>query len=241
VLNNNYKFFSPRQLTISIVGLVLTVGVVSEQTKPVLSKQTQKVATSAALSNDFPRLTNRQQSSSDAPLLSSLRAIQEQRNQKQNFAFDSGIIEAKSPNLLPADYQKSSKKTGAISTSNTPTKDGIYLYGQSPTANQIGQGYIVFEKRQGKVTGAMYMPSSEFSCFQGTIDKSGELAMTVNGSQTETAVIDVATTSRIPAISDDQFNNYSYSIALRDYHHIKAVSSGDRRILQMCQGIVTGN
>ncbi|BAY19295.1 hypothetical protein NIES2109_48870 [Nostoc sp. HK-01] len=235
MLNNISKFLSPRQLTISVVGLVLTAGVVSEQTKPVLSKQLQTVTTSASVDGNFSRLTNHQYISSENSLLSRLREIQEQRSPQQTVAFESEIIDPESRDISPRHYQKAGKETGVMPKRNIPTKDGVYLYGQSPTPNQIGQGYIVFQKQQGKVTGALYMPSSEFSCFQGTIDKSGELAMTVNGSQDEVSSSDVATTSTIPSISDDEFNNYAYSVALQDYHPIQSLSSSDRRILQMCQ------
>ena len=77
------------------------------------------------------------------------------------------------------------KKQESHQESSIPTKDGIYLYGQSPQPNQLGQGYVLFQRQQGKVTGALYMPQSEFSCFEGTLDKSGELAMTVTGSPDE--------------------------------------------------------
>jgi hypothetical protein len=235
VLNNISKFLSPRHLTISIVGLVLTVGVVSEQTHPVLSKQLQTVKTFTSGNGNFSRLTNHQYSS-DNSLLSRLRDIREQRTQDPTVALDNEIIESESTN-----YQKAGKEAGVMPKRNIPTQDGVYLYGQSPTSNQIGQGYIVFQKQQGRVTGALYMPRSEFSCFQGTIDKSGELAMTVNGSQDEISSSDVATTSTIPSISDDEFNNYAYSVALQDYHPIQSVSSSDRRILQMCQASLTDN
>jgi hypothetical protein len=235
VLNNISNFLSLRKLALPIVGLVVTIGVVSKQTNPVFSKQLQTVSTSASLNGNFSRLTNHQLNSSDNSLLSRLREIREQRTQQQTVALDSEIIEAESTDLVSINYRKVGKEAGVMSKRNIPTKDGIYLYGQSPSPNQIGQGYIVFNKQQGRVTGALYMPRSEFSCFQGTIDKSGELAMTVTGSQAEVGSSEVATTSTIPSISDDQFNNYAHSVALQDYHPIKSVGSNDRRILQMCQ------
>jgi hypothetical protein len=117
---------------------------------------------------------------------------------------------------------------------NLPQKDGIYLYGQSPQPDQLGQGYVLFQKRQGRLIGALYMPRSEFSCFQGTLEPSGELAMTVTGSPEAGGIREVATTSRIPSFNEDQAMSYSYSVALKDYHKINAISASDRRILQMC-------
>ena len=46
-------------------------------------------------------------------------------------------------------------------------KDGVYLYGESSQPEQIGQSYMVFEVKQGQVTGAFYMPRSSFDCFTG--------------------------------------------------------------------------
>jgi hypothetical protein len=70
------------------------------------------------------------------------------------------------------------KDSAATSKGKLPTADGIYLYGQSPESNQLGQEYMVFEMRQGEVTGAFYLPQSEFSCFQGSLN-SDKLSVTV--------------------------------------------------------------
>ena len=56
-----------------------------------------------------------------------------------------------------------------IAASQTLPGDGIYLYGQSAEPEQIGQAYMVFEARQGKVVGAFYMPRSSFDCFYGDL------------------------------------------------------------------------
>lgn len=47
--------------------------------------------------------------------------------------------------------------------------DGVYLYGQSPEPNQVGQTYAVFEVIDSEAVGAFYMPSSSFDCFYGEI------------------------------------------------------------------------
>lgn len=131
--------------------------------------------------------------------------------------------------------QKAEKETAIAPRFSIPKKNGIYLYGQSPKPNQIGQGYVVFQKQQGKLVGALYMPNSEFSCFQGTIDKSGELAMTVTGTPDLGTSPELATASTIPRLADDEPMSYAYSLALQDYHPINTISANDRRILQMCR------
>ncbi len=124
--------------------------------------------------------------------------------------------------------------TDSTNIQTFPQQDGIYLYGQSTQSNQPGQGYIVFQKQHNKVTGALYMPNSEFSCFQGTIQQSGELAMTVTSSPGEIGVTKVSTTSTIPRIYDSDSSTYAYSVALQNYHQLNSVSANDESILQMC-------
>jgi hypothetical protein len=131
--------------------------------------------------------------------------------------------------------QKAEKETAIAPRFRVPKNDGVYLFGQSPKPNQIGQGYVLFQKQQGKLVGALYMPNSEFSCFQGTLDKSGELAMTVTGTPDVGASPEVATASTIPQLYDDVPMTYAYTVALQDYHPINTISANDRRILQMCR------
>ncbi len=123
----------------------------------------------------------------------------------------------------------------AVPRANFPNQDGIYLYGQSTKPGDIGKGYIVFEQRQGRIQGALYMPNSEFSCFQGTLDNSGELAMSVIASPVLGSEDDVATNSLPQRLDENVPVHYAYSVALQDYHSLKTVSEADRNVLQMCQ------
>ncbi|BAY10879.1 hypothetical protein [Calothrix sp. NIES-2098] len=237
MLKNIYEFCASRQVAIPAVAFIITLGVLGEQTKPVLSNQIQTDS----------------QISSGTHLLSQLREVKAQRqvvqsatipnielSSTESFVQPSSKSSAKdlktstATTAMMSRTQKSAAEATNVPVSNLPQNDGVYLYGQSPTANQIGQGYIIFEKRQSQVTGAMYMPNSEFSCFQGTIDRSGELAMTVNASPDETSSNQVATANSIPSINDDELSTYAYSVALQDYHQLKSISNNDRRILQMC-------
>ncbi|BAY36494.1 hypothetical protein NIES2111_08210 [Nostoc sp. NIES-2111] len=146
-----------------------------------------------------------------------------------------GKLQSSQTSLVVGLNQKAEKETAIAPRFSLPKTDGLYLYGQSPKPNQVGQGYVLFQKQQGKLVGALYMPNSEFSCFQGTIDKSGELAMTVTGTPDAGASPEVATTSTIPQLSDDEPMSYAYTVALQDYHPINTISANDRRILQMCR------
>jgi hypothetical protein len=154
-------------------------------------------------------------------------------NPAQSQQQSSHIALAKNVSELPNNTSNSPE-----SLPNTfPEQDGTYLYGQSPTPNLLGQGYIVFQKRQNRVLGALYMPNSEFSCFQGTIAKSGELAMTVKSSPGEVGAREISTASRIPRLVDDESVSYAYSVTLKDYHRLNGLSANDQQILQMCRQV----
>ncbi|AFZ56058.1 hypothetical protein H6G54_18455 [Anabaena cylindrica FACHB-243] len=238
MLNNISKFITSRQLKFPVVSVLITVGilglgVVGEQTKINLKSST-------VIAANLPSSQNQIQSGDKTPILARLREIRDQRSQLSANNTDSNDLESE---ILSKNIQTIPTKTRQIegkSRVNFPERDGIYLYGQSSTPNQLGQGYIVFQKQQGKVIGALYMPSSEYSCFQGTIAKSGELAMTVTSSPGELGVMQVSTTSRIPRFSDEDAITYAYSVALQDYHQLDAVSANDREILQGCSQDVNG-
>lgn len=207
------KLLPPRQWRIPLAGLVLTLGVVSEYAKPLFSNQVNKVQTSTLL----------------VPNLQSRNALQPRQSQDNTTR-----SQKKSPSSTALIPEAQAAKTNAeLPAIQYPKQDGIYLYGQSPKPNQIGQGYIVFVKQKNLVTGALYMPSSEFSCFQGSIGSRGELAMTVTAPGGE-GVEPVATANRLPKLDLDEPMTYAYSVALQDYHQLNSVSEGDRQILQMC-------
>ncbi|WP_026735514.1 hypothetical protein [Fischerella sp. PCC 9605] len=151
--------------------------------------------------------------------------------------------ESLSPELAAAPTTKprksapkaSIKTTEVGSKVNFPKRNGIYLYGQSPQPGQLGQGYIIFEKRQSQVIGALYMPDSEFSCFKGTLNPSGKLAMTVRGYPGEFSPLQVAARDGLMRMNDDQPFTYDHSVALQNYYRLRSISSNDREILQMCK------
>ncbi|MCP6760906.1 MAG: hypothetical protein NHB32_19660 [Fischerella sp. CENA71] len=129
----------------------------------------------------------------------------------------------------------STKTTQVSSKSKFPKQDGVYLYGQSPKPGQLGQGYIVFEKRQNKIIGALYMPSSEYSCFNGTLNSSGELAMTVRGYVGEISPSEIANRNGLPQRSDEEPNIYGHSVELQDYYQVNSITGSDRQILKTCK------
>ncbi|MEH1901491.1 MAG: hypothetical protein V7L04_08770 [Nostoc sp.] len=233
MLNNIHQLLSPRQWGISLAGLGLLLGL------GFIAKQTQVVSVTNSL------LSSAQiQKTSEPPLLSQLRRVREQRSQLHAASGDRELFLHNSAKTVPTTTalvpgsQGTTKSGGVLPEANFPEKDGVYLYGQSPKPNQLGQGYIIFQKQQDKVTGALYMPQSEFNCFQGTLNPSGELAMTVNGSPNEAnsnQSNQVATTNRLPKVGEDESSSYAYSVTLQDFHRLNSITASDRNTLQMCK------
>ncbi|MGA7937921.1 MAG: hypothetical protein WCA35_30510 [Kovacikia sp.] len=111
--------------------------------------------------------------------------------------------------------------------------DGVYLYGQSPKPEQIGQGYFVFEVNRGKVIGALYMPRSSFDCASGSF-KDNQLALTVVNSydrSTNPYEIAVERSSTVATTG----NPTPQEIGLQGFHRLPTVSENDLRILNMCK------
>ncbi len=141
----------------------------------------------------------------------------------------------KTKNLQQSSSKASTKTTQVSSKSKFPQHDGVYLYGQSPKPGQLGQGYIVFEKRQNQIIGALYMPSSEYSCFNGTLNSSGELAMTVRGYVGEISPSEIATSHGLPQRSDEEPDVYGHLVELQDYYQLNSITGSDRQILNSCK------
>lgn len=111
--------------------------------------------------------------------------------------------------------------------------NGTYLYGQSPQADQLGKQYIVFEVTGDEVVGALYMPRSEFSCFQGEIT-ANELEMTVDDPYNEsTHPYAIALEPQSPMANRN--GQLETPIALEGYHPLEEISANDKRMLATCQ------
>lgn len=129
-----------------------------------------------------------------------------------------------------------------IQSSSIP--DGTYLYGQSTQAQEVGKEYIVFEARQGKVVGAMYLPHSEYSCFYGTLD-SKQLNLTVANpydqsafshtiARTQTSVV-AAAGEHLTIKNGYDSLTYPHAVALEGYQPISKVSDSDKQLLNTCR------
>lgn len=165
-----------------------------------------------------------------------------------------GINEFEAKQSIAKELKSSTNAAFAVATSaaennifkgKMPKKDGIYLYGQSQQPNQIGQEYMVFEVRQGKVTGAFYLPQSEFNCFQGSL-AAGKLDLTIAGDAGSTpysdSIVDAQNAPQVATASDSsqigaQYEQVSsqYSVALQNYYQLSNVNENDKHILAACK------
>ena len=231
MLNHISKLMTSSQFKFPIVGLIVSAGVLGISYS---SQQHYKLLSSTALATNYVVPINQSQINSDSSLLSRLQEIKEESIQKSPVNISRQISTDKLTENIIA-LSTNTRELGRKGQIQFPEQDGTYLYGQSSTPNELGQGYILFQKQQSKIIGALYVPHSEFSCFQGTLAKSGELAMTVRSSPGEVGAMDVATSSTIPKVNENEFTTYPYSVTLQDYHQLSSVSSNDREILQICQ------
>ncbi len=263
MLKNIKKIVPPRRFALPLLGLFLSIGAVAQRAQPVLSKQIARLqaVSSPETLEEKAAVTNWQKNNSDInPELVSkearLRSVLDsssskspsdtasvspgetytwiQRDSSSNYE----DVTQELDNISPAQTSFSSEKAsikGTIPANNFPNGNGVFLYGSSQRAGEFGQGYIVFEKQAGKVVGGMYMPSSEFNCFQGTLDRSGEIAMTVKGYAGDFNPTQVASRDGLPREDENELANYAYSVTLQDYHQIDSVGEDDQRILKECK------
>ena len=225
MLNHISKLMTSSQFKFPIVGLIVSAGILGISYS---SQQHYKLLSSTAFTTNYVVPINQRQINFDPTV------IKEESMQKSPVNISNQISTDKLTENITA-LSTNTRELGRKGQIQFPEQDGTYLYGQSSTPNELGQGYILFQKQQSKIIGALYVPHSEFSCFQGTLAKSGELAMTVRSSPGEVGAMDVATSSTIPKVNENEFTTYPYSVTLQDYHQLSSVSSNDREILQICQ------
>ena len=228
MLNYISKLITSSQLKFPLTGLIISVGVLGIVYS---SQQHQKLLSPAALSTNYISHNHQNEINSGYSIRSQLGEIKQDKVEQSQISNSANSYKL-SPDKLTKNTTKLSTntiKSGRKEKLQFPEQDGIYLYVKS------AEGYIVFQKRQNQIIGALYVPQSEFTCFQGSLAKSGKLAMMVRTSPGEVGTIEVATTSTIPKINENEFTTYPYSVTLEDYHRLSYVSSNDREILQICQ------
>jgi hypothetical protein len=141
---------------------------------------------------------------------------------------NSAEVSTKTPNS-----NSSFVATRSIAQLNQSLPDGVYLYGESPKPNEIGKGYFVFESKQGKVVGALYMPSSSFDCAQGSF-QGNRLALTVTNSYDRTTNPYAIAVERNSTVATGG-NTVMSPVGLQGFHKIDQLSELDQKILKVCK------
>ncbi|BAZ05225.1 hypothetical protein [Calothrix sp. NIES-3974] len=231
------KLLPPRRLRFPLLGLILVVGIVADRSRPVQSSQFDPDPYTYRIVRPQPgvELLEIQPNYGDEEQTFGVKPNWEQPDWS-----DIAPGQITSPTLIAATspYIPRSKPNPQISQRNLPQGDGIYLYGQSPRIGENGKGYIVFTKNQGRVVGALYMPNSEYSCFRGSIDETGAIAMTVQGYAGESNPVQVATSGNGVNLDINNINApspYAHSLSLTDFYRLQQIGQLEREILQACE------
>jgi len=117
--------------------------------------------------------------------------------------------------------------------SEIPITDGVYLYGQSETPDQLGKEYLVFETRQGKVIGAFYQPQSEFSCFYGAMESEQMSLNVVDAFENKEYRYNIAL-QRNATVADSHQPTLG-KVELQGFQPLNVVSDRDAQILAVCR------
>lgn len=155
-----------------------------------------------------------------------------QSNRFRRLASASLTVGLLSAGLLPA-IVTSAQSVPKPQAAKPVLPDGVYLYGQSTQPDQVGQGYFVFEAKEGTVVGALYMPRSSFDCTTGKF-QNDQLALTVVNSYDRTTnpfEIALEQTSNVAAEGNPAFQN----VGLQGFQRLSKVSENDYRILNVCK------
>jgi hypothetical protein len=124
------------------------------------------------------------------------------------------------------------EKTAMAQSTTLP--DGVYLYGQSAQPNELGKGYFVFESRQGKLVGALYMPNSSFDCTYGSVEPE-KLSLMVIDTYDRSENPYIIATEQPDSTVASRLNPTASPVSLEGYHRIQKVSANDQRILSVCK------
>ncbi|HTL90656.1 MAG TPA: hypothetical protein VL134_14740 [Leptolyngbya sp.] len=144
-----------------------------------------------------------------------------------------GLMATNAPaQAAPRNLAKTAPQSTTIAQAPT-LPDGVYLYGQSAQPDQIGKGYFVFEARQGKLLGALYMPRSSFDCTYGSVEPE-QLSLTVIDSYDRSENPYIIGTERSGSVASAG-NPVLAPVSLEGYERISNLSANDQRILNVCK------
>lgn len=112
--------------------------------------------------------------------------------------------------------------------------DGVYLYGQSATADRLGSAYMIFEVRDRQLVGAFYMPQSSFDCFNGQL-QDDRLALNITNSYEQTSYRYSVALEVSDPVASTQGQWGATSVSLEGFHPIASINETNYQILATCQ------
>jgi hypothetical protein len=110
----------------------------------------------------------------------------------------------------------------ALAEAQEPERTQIpqtHLYGESAQANQVGKGYIIFQRQGQNIVGAFHYPHSEFSCFVGKV---------------------VNQRLKVVTLEPGPEAPVSLEVPLSQLHTIKGIGSSENNSLKACQQLASG-
>lgn len=139
-------------------------------------------------------------------------------------------IAALSLSLMAGALALSASPSTANASSGT-LPDGVYVFGESPTAGQLGTTYMVMQVSADAVTGGFYQPASSFDCFHGEINGS-EMALTVIDSYAQTSHPFALALENNAAVASS--NAIAGEWVPSGFYALPELSTTDREVLQTC-------
>jgi hypothetical protein len=114
---------------------------------------------------------------------------------------------------------------------NAVLADGIYFYGQSSQPEQLGKEYLIFQVKRDKVKGALFMPQSEYDCWQGSIDRQN-LNLSIEDGEGNNYDYQIALDRTAPVATNN--NTSRNDISLRGYQSIAQIPATVKELLASC-------
>jgi hypothetical protein len=145
-----------------------------------------------------------------------------------------GITAAGADNLTDVITDKKAIAKQLKVKSHLFLEDGVYLYGQSPQPEQLGQAYMVFQVIQGQLIGGFYTPRSSFDCFSGTVE-GNQLALNIVDSYSQEVHDYSIAYSNTSTVAASTLQGVNQSVSLEGFHPIETLSQTDNHILKTCQ------
>jgi hypothetical protein len=135
------------------------------------------------------------------------------------------------PGAMATQAMSASAEASGSSASRQVLADGTYLFGESPSRDQIGATYAVLSVQSNQVKGAFYQPMSSFDCFSGQVLPDRLDVSVVNSYEQIAYPYEVALTADSALAAGEAASEYT----LQGFHRIENLSAQDQEILATCQ------